>query len=112
MCFVTLVLHLLRYLVPIKILPRASPLPLPATADNINIVEDIRPLLSPQAFIILPGGTTLASLTSRWREFKAPSISVVVRVAVEQTSSKLLGMRQSTASLLLLESEATAQPKL
>ncbi|KAI1498756.1 hypothetical protein F5X99DRAFT_411811 [Biscogniauxia marginata] len=52
-------------------------------ADNINIVADLGPLLSPQASIVLPGEATFASLTSRWREYHAPNISAVVQVTTE-----------------------------
>ncbi|KAI0970445.1 FAD-binding domain-containing protein [Xylaria arbuscula] len=41
------------------------------------------PKLSPEATIILPGGSDFAGITARWREHQAPAVSVVVKVATE-----------------------------
>ncbi|KAI1418448.1 hypothetical protein F5Y13DRAFT_149192 [Hypoxylon sp. FL1857] len=75
-------MHLLRCISSINILARES-LPIVGMTDNINIVADLGPLLSPQASIVLPGDAAFANITSRWREYQAPDISAVVQVAAE-----------------------------
>lgn len=102
-------------------------------ADKFNILHDLSPLLSPQASIVLPGDIAFSNLTSRWREYRAPNISVVVQVAtevdVQQTVSDSIeagwaffifsplsnhrsSMQRSTISRLLPEPEAMAQLRL
>ncbi|KAJ2979491.1 hypothetical protein NUW58_g7186 [Xylaria curta] len=49
----------------------------------VEISGALGPKLSPQATIVLPGDSDFASLTARWREYRAPNISVVVKVATE-----------------------------
>ncbi|KAI0414784.1 hypothetical protein F5X98DRAFT_236985 [Xylaria grammica] len=50
---------------------------------NVGILADLGPKLSPKAAIILPSDSDFANLTARWREYEAPSISAVVKVAAE-----------------------------
>ncbi|CAJ2512976.1 Uu.00g010950.m01.CDS01 [Anthostomella pinea] len=50
-------------------------------AGDTTIQADLGPLLSPEASIVLPCDGEFANLTSRWREWHAPNISVVVQVA-------------------------------
>ncbi|CAG8958962.1 hypothetical protein HYFRA_00012959 [Hymenoscyphus fraxineus] len=52
-------------------------------SKNENILADLGSRLSPGASIVLPNNTEFANLTSRWREYDAPSINVVVKVANE-----------------------------
>ncbi|KAK4233777.1 hypothetical protein C8A03DRAFT_47748 [Achaetomium macrosporum] len=48
-----------------------------------NILVDLGPLLSPEASIALRGDADFAKLTERWREWHAPEVAAVVRVATE-----------------------------
>ncbi|KAI0401066.1 FAD-binding domain-containing protein [Xylaria palmicola] len=52
-----------------------------AGIEEISAV--LGPKLSPEAAIILPGGSDFAGITARWREHQAPAVSVVVKVATE-----------------------------
>ena len=58
----------------------------------VGILNDLGPLLSPGASIVVPSNPRFASLVSRWREYKAPKVTVVVQVAnesdVQQTVSR------------------------
>ncbi|KAI8959246.1 hypothetical protein F5Y11DRAFT_333866 [Daldinia sp. FL1419] len=49
----------------------------------INLKSNLGPRLSSDASIVLPGDEHFASLTSRWREWRAPTIAAVVQVATE-----------------------------
>ncbi|KAI0165178.1 hypothetical protein GGR52DRAFT_97996 [Hypoxylon sp. FL1284] len=82
MLFVVLVSYFLGCLPSANVLARQPPHAV-AMADHANIAADLGPLLSAQASIVVPGDATFANLTSRWREYHAPSISAVVQVAVE-----------------------------
>ncbi|KAL2016663.1 hypothetical protein VTK56DRAFT_3207 [Thermocarpiscus australiensis] len=48
-----------------------------------GISAALGPKLSAKAAIVLPGDSDFASLTARWREYEAPSIAAVVKVATE-----------------------------
>jgi hypothetical protein len=52
-------------------------------SDSVGILADLGPLLSPGASIVLPSDPEFAGLTARWREYEAPNITIVVKVAVE-----------------------------
>ncbi|CAG8973974.1 hypothetical protein HYALB_00010094 [Hymenoscyphus albidus] len=52
-------------------------------SKNENILAELGSRLSSGASIVLPNNTEFANLTSRWREYDAPSINVVVEVANE-----------------------------
>ncbi|KAI1320500.1 FAD-binding domain-containing protein [Xylariaceae sp. FL0255] len=49
--------------------------------NNMNAA--LGPLLSPDASVILPDDPDFAGLVSRWREYEAPRVSVIVKVATE-----------------------------
>ncbi|KAI1820314.1 FAD-binding domain-containing protein [Xylaria intraflava] len=57
-------------------------------SERSAILAGLGPSLSPDASIALPGDSEFDALTSRWREYKAPNISVVVRVATEADVQK------------------------
>ncbi|KAI0854095.1 hypothetical protein F5Y00DRAFT_222271 [Daldinia vernicosa] len=52
-------------------------------SKSINLQADLGPRLSPSASIALPDDANFANLTSRWREWHAPTIAAVVQVATE-----------------------------
>ncbi|KAI1151267.1 hypothetical protein F4825DRAFT_423542 [Nemania diffusa] len=53
-------------------------------ANNISALTELRPLLSPDATVVLRDDSNFASLTSRWREWHAPEIAAVVEVVTEK----------------------------
>lgn len=60
-------------------------------SNSEEILASLGPLLSPRASIILPNHPEFVSLTARWRDYEAPNIAVVVKIAdefdVQQTVS-------------------------
>ncbi|KAI1073599.1 hypothetical protein F5B20DRAFT_574658 [Whalleya microplaca] len=52
-------------------------------ARNISLPAGLEDRLSPGAAIVLPGNGKFANLTSRWREWHAPTIAAVVQAATE-----------------------------
>ncbi|KAI0452945.1 hypothetical protein F5B21DRAFT_505852 [Xylaria acuta] len=52
-------------------------------SGNTGILAELGPKLSSQAAIVLPSDSGFANLAARWREYEAPNISAVVKVAVE-----------------------------
>lgn len=52
-------------------------------SDHVGIQAELGALLSPGASIVLPSDPEFAGLTARWREYEAPNITFVVKVAAE-----------------------------
>ncbi|KAI0198801.1 FAD-binding domain-containing protein [Astrocystis sublimbata] len=51
--------------------------------NNTDIAGALRPKLSSAAAVVLPGDEGFGALAARWREYQAPSISAIVKVANE-----------------------------
>jgi hypothetical protein len=49
-----------------------------------NITTELRPRLSADAAVVLPDDEEFPKLVSRWREWHAPSVAAVVKVANER----------------------------
>ncbi|KAI0556212.1 FAD-binding domain-containing protein [Xylaria curta] len=50
---------------------------------SLSIAQELKARLSPTADVVGPGSERFASLTSRWREYHAPTVAAVVQVATE-----------------------------
>jgi hypothetical protein len=66
-------------------------------ADNINIIADLGPQLSPQASIVLSNDADFAKLTGRWREYHSPDVAVVVQVATEADVQQTVSVHHTVA---------------
>ena len=64
-------------------------------SDNLGILADLGPLLSPKASIVLPSHPEFPSLVARWREYEAPDITVVVQIAVESDVQQTVSVYNS-----------------
>ncbi|GAP83928.1 putative 6-hydroxy-d-nicotine oxidase [Rosellinia necatrix] len=78
---------LLNFLSPVPVL--AADLQANMT-DKISALAELRPLLSSGAAIITKDNCQFANLTSRWREFLAPDISVVVEATTEKDIQQIV----------------------
>ncbi len=54
---------------------------------QLDHVAELRPLLSPNASIYLPGSEGFAAATDRWTRWKNPAFEVVVEVTTEEDVS-------------------------
>lgn len=61
-------------------------------ANNISALTELRPLLSPDATVVLRDDSNFASLTSRWREWHAPEIAAVVEVVTEKDVQEVVSV--------------------
>lgn len=50
---------------------------------SLSIAQELKARLSPTADVVGPGSEQFANLTSRWREYEAPTVAAVVQVVTE-----------------------------